>query len=94
MNFVAMYPSEESSSDTDRDSWQQEGSKSRMLKIFSSFGEQVLAILKLVDESKLKTWTLLDMGKMPTFVHERFAVLGDAAHPFIPRKLSLMTPPA
>lgn len=85
MNFVAMFPSAESSPDTDSE-WQQAGHKDKMLNIFSSFGESVIALLKLVDETSLKTWTLLDMEKMPKFIHENFAVLGDAAHPFLPRK--------
>jgi 2-polyprenyl-6-methoxyphenol hydroxylase-like FAD-dependent oxidoreductase len=88
MNFVAIYPSSESAPETDGDSWQHAGSKDRMLKIFESFGEPVIAALRLADESQLKTWTLLDMEKMPSFVHDRFAVLGDAAHPFLPRKSS------
>lgn len=86
MNFVAIHPSEESSADADGDSWQQIGSKTRMLRMFQSFGENVAILLNLVDESRLKVWTLLDMDKMPSFVHQKLAILGDAAHPFLPRK--------
>lgn len=85
MNFVAIFPSVESSSSTGSD-WQQTGNKDLMLKIFSSFGENVAALLNLADGSSLKIWTLLDMAKMPSFVNQNFAVLGDAAHPFLPRE--------
>lgn len=67
--------------------WQETGSKSRMLQIYSKFNPSVLAILEKADESKLKVWKLLDMEKMPSFTAGRLAVLGDAAHPFLPRKL-------
>ena len=90
MNFVAIHPSEESFVEAQGDSWQQMGSKARMLRIFEDFGEQVATLLNLVDESRLKVWTLLDMNKMPSFVHERLAILGDAAHPFLPRKSDIV----
>lgn len=89
MNFVAIHPSGESSVAADGDAWQQTGNKTRLLRIFESFGEQVAILLNLVEESKLKVWTLLDMEKMPSFVNEKMAVLGDAAHPFLPRTLFL-----
>lgn len=37
-------------------------------------------------EEDIKVWKLLDMDKLPTFVHERLALLGDAAHPFLPHQ--------
>jgi hypothetical protein len=40
----------------------------------------------LVDASDLKLWTLLDMDRIPTWHKERLVLLGDAAHPFLPRK--------
>lgn len=55
-----------------------------MLDIFKDFGPSVHAILKKADEHNLKAWNLLDMEKMPHFAHKRLAVLGDAAHPFLP----------
>ena len=43
-------------------------------------------MLAMVDETALKVWTLLDMNRIPRWVNGRLALLGDAAHPFLPRK--------
>ncbi|KAK3710906.1 hypothetical protein LTR37_009927 [Vermiconidia calcicola] len=84
MNFVAIHPSEESAVDGGGDAWQQSASKGKMMKIYESFGESVAALLNKVDEPKI--WTLLDMDQMPHFVHGSLAILGDAAHPFLPHQ--------
>lgn len=57
-----------------------------MLQIYKKFEPNARAILGKVDDSKLKVWKLLDMENMPTFVNERLALLGDAAHPFLPHQ--------
>lgn len=46
----------------------------------------VAAILAKADEEKIKVWKLLDMRQMPTFNHAKLAVIGDAAHPFLPHQ--------
>lgn len=55
-----------------------------MLAIYDGFHSSVKAILEKAEEPKV--WKLLDMEKMPTFVNGRLAVLGDAAHPFLPHQ--------
>jgi hypothetical protein len=65
--------------------YQQTGSKDRMLAIYQSFDSSVRAIIEKAEDD-IKVWKLLDMDKMPTFVHERLALLGDAAHPFLPHQ--------
>ena len=57
-----------------------------MLQIFADFGSNVKAILEKVEDDKLKTWALLDMAQMPTFIAGKLAVLGDSAHPFLPHQ--------
>ncbi|KAK1086913.1 hypothetical protein LTR33_001333 [Friedmanniomyces endolithicus] len=86
MNFVAIHPSKESEADITGAGWQEAGSKARMLHIYKDFAPSVLAILEKADESKLKVWQLLDMEQMPSFIHEKLAVIGDAAHPFLPHQ--------
>jgi hypothetical protein len=56
-----------------------------MLAIYQSFDSSVRAIIAKAEDD-IKVWKLLDMDKMPTFVHERLALLGDAAHPFLPHQ--------
>ena len=56
-----------------------------MLAIYQSFDVSVRSIIEKAEED-IKVWKLLDMDKLPTFVHERLALLGDAAHPFLPHQ--------
>jgi len=56
-----------------------------MLAIYQSFDSSVRSIIEKAEED-IKVWKLLDMDKLPAFVHERLALLGDAAHPFLPHQ--------
>jgi hypothetical protein len=56
-----------------------------MLAIYQSFDASVRSIIEKAEDD-IKVWKLLDMDKLPTFVHERLALLGDAAHPFLPHQ--------
>lgn len=66
--------------------WDQGGSKATLLNIYKDFDPSVHALLQMVDSDELKVWTLLDMKQMPCWVKGKLALLGDAAHPFLPRK--------
>lgn len=55
-----------------------------MLAIYQNFDVSVRTIIEKAEDPKV--WKLLDMDKLPTFVHERLALLGDAAHPFLPHQ--------
>jgi 2-polyprenyl-6-methoxyphenol hydroxylase-like FAD-dependent oxidoreductase len=54
--------------------------------VFGGFGTTVRALLEMVDVNALKVWTLLDMDRIPTWYKGRLALLGDAAHPFLPHQ--------
>ncbi|KAH7121394.1 hypothetical protein EDB81DRAFT_732082, partial [Dactylonectria macrodidyma] len=85
MNFVLIHPSQESQSeDSVQATWQDTGNKSRMLEIYKTWAPDVLAIMEKADASKLKVWELLDMQPMPCYNFEKLAIIGDAAHPFLP----------
>ncbi|PPJ57638.1 hypothetical protein CBER1_00246 [Cercospora berteroae] len=87
MNFVAIHPSHESASDiSGQGGWQELGSKERLLQIYKDFAPSVQSILEKADGSKLKVWNLLDMAAVPGFVNTRLAIMGDAAHPFLPHQ--------
>ena len=60
-----------------------------MLKIFEAFDPAVKALIMKVDPSTLKVWQLLDMEQMPTLIKGNMALLGDAGHPFTPRKFEI-----
>lgn len=53
----------------------------------------VRGLLDMAEVGSLKVWSLLDMGRIPTWFNKRVVLLGDAAHPFLPRKFSQPTCP-
>ncbi|KAB2578789.1 FAD binding domain containing protein [Lasiodiplodia theobromae] len=84
LNFVCIHPKEES--DASSDDWNKTGKKSKLLEVYSKFDPDVVALLDKVDEETLKVWELLDMEPLPTWVNEKLALLGDAAHPYLPHQ--------
>lgn len=84
MNFVCIHPQE--LSDTKGDGWSQRGSKETLLSVYKDFTAEVHDILSLADVESLKVWPLLDMDQLPTWINGRLALLGDAAHPFLPHQ--------
>jgi hypothetical protein len=84
MNFVCIHPRE--LSDTEGKDWNQRGSKDAMINIYKEFMPVVTEILSEVDEDSLKVWPLLDMDQLPTWISGRLALIGDAAHPFLPHQ--------
>lgn len=57
-----------------------------MLESGASLAPQVRALLEKAPEESLKVWTLLDMEVLPTWINGNMALLGDAAHPFLPHQ--------
>ncbi|KAJ4120091.1 hypothetical protein NW768_010374 [Fusarium equiseti] len=86
MNFVAIHPSELSAGANKGAGWGHGGSKELLREVYKDFEPRVQALLELVDADELKLWTLLDMNRIPTWHKEKLVLLGDAAHPFLPRK--------
>lgn len=84
MNFVAIHPSAESASDVTGAGWQETASKQRMLEIYKNFDPTITAILEKAEEPKV--WQLLDMEQIPSFIVDKLALIGDAAHPFLPHQ--------
>jgi 2-polyprenyl-6-methoxyphenol hydroxylase-like FAD-dependent oxidoreductase len=42
------------------------------------------------DPATVKVWQLLDMEKLPSWTSGKLVLLGDAAHPFTPRKSTII----
>lgn len=55
-----------------------------MLEVYKDFHVSIKAILAKAEDAKV--WKLLDMEQLPTFVYGKIALLGDAAHPFLPHQ--------
>ncbi|OQE12794.1 hypothetical protein PENFLA_c062G08054 [Penicillium flavigenum] len=85
LNFVMIHPEKESATDTDG-SWGQQGNLEKMLQIFDGFDPTILRLLGKADPQSVKVWKLLDMDLIPQWHHHRLALLGDAAHPFLPHQ--------
>jgi len=84
LNFVCIHPDSESSAGSD--TWNNQGNHEKMLEVYKEFDPAVLALLKKADAETLKVWKLLDMDVLPTWVDGHLALLGDAAHPFLPHQ--------
>lgn len=84
LNFVCIHPSEKTAAPTD--DWNAGGSKKTLLDVYSDFDEAAQALLGKSDPASLKVWQLLDMATLPTWINNKLALLGDAAHPFLPHQ--------
>jgi 2-polyprenyl-6-methoxyphenol hydroxylase-like FAD-dependent oxidoreductase len=84
LNFVCIHP--DSESEAGDDIWNTRGNYERMLQVYERFDPALLALLKKADVDGLKVWKLLDMEVLQTWVNESLALLGDAAHPFLPHQ--------
>ena len=83
LNFVCIHPEAESEASGD---WNTEANLPKMLEVYKDFDPDVKALLEKADPSTLKVWKLLDMPVIPTWINDRLALLGDAAHPFLPHQ--------
>ncbi|KAK2736756.1 hypothetical protein FQN55_001518 [Onygenales sp. PD_40] len=84
LNFVGIHPSKESQRMFE--DWNAQGSRELLSDVYKGFGEPVLAMLSKVDSVALKAWTLLDMEALPRWTKGNLALMGDAAHPFLPHQ--------
>jgi hypothetical protein len=62
------------------------------MKVYEDFNPVLKALISKVDPSTLKVWQLMDMEKLETWTTGKLVLLGDAAHPFTPRKSRNMKP--
>jgi 2-polyprenyl-6-methoxyphenol hydroxylase-like FAD-dependent oxidoreductase len=91
LNFVNIHPTAESqvnSEESGSSDWQNQGNISKMLEVFKDFEPAMIKLLSMADEETLKVWELLDMEQMPSWTEGKLVLIGDAAHPFTPRKCS------
>ena len=71
--------------------WNTASSVSKLLEVFANFSEEFRALLEKADPKTLKVWNLLDMDVIPTWSNGRLALIGDAAHPFLPHQVRILS---
>jgi hypothetical protein len=71
--------------------WNNETSMSVLLSVYKDFDLALLKLLSKASPDSLKAWELLDMDVLPTWTDKRLTLLGDAAHPFLPREYIIIT---
>ena len=90
LNFICLHPETDTPTaiNPSGDSYNQQIGKDALLDVYKHFNPQVRKLLGKADPQTLKLWPLLDMDTLPTWVEGRLALLGDAAHPFLPYRAS------
>jgi 2-polyprenyl-6-methoxyphenol hydroxylase-like FAD-dependent oxidoreductase len=83
LNFVCVHPAELSDAAATA-GYDTNASKEKLLEVFQAFEPAVQAFLQMAEPDTIKVWPLFDMTQLPTFVRGCMALIGDAAHPFLP----------
>ncbi len=84
LNLVCIHPDQ--ASEAADNTWNEAGNQENMLKVFEGFDVRALKLLKMADLATLKVWKLMDMDAIPNWHMDKFCLLGDAAHPFLPHQ--------
>ncbi|KAK3938757.1 hypothetical protein QBC46DRAFT_291915 [Diplogelasinospora grovesii] len=82
MNFVFLHAGGESQTEDKTPA----NLKKLVLEVGSEFKPAFRAVLEKVQEDTIRLWPLLDLPTLPTWVNGKMALLGDAAHPFLPHR--------
>lgn len=71
------------------ESWQFPGKVDDVLKVLDGWAPEVLEIVKATPEDRLFDYKLVFRDPLPTFISplKRIALIGDAAHPFLPTSI-------
>lgn len=86
LNFVCIHPREESEASKSSDDWHTGTNRQTLLDVYKDFNDSLLQLIGMADPETLNVWELLDMDVLPTWISNRLALLGDAAHPFLPHQ--------
>ena len=81
LNFVCIHPMQDSDATND---WGETGNVDKLVEVYSAFDPRVRKLLRKADPETLRVWKLLDMKVLRDWTVDNLALLGDAAHPFLP----------
>jgi len=65
--------------------WNIVGSQESLLRVFDEFSPAMKTLLAMADPDDIKLWRLLDRKALGTWINGKSCLIGDAAHPFLPR---------
>lgn len=82
LNIVCIHPADQSNASAE--TYNKSVSKEELLQLFHGWDPRLLKLFEKCDSDTLKVYPLFDAVSMPTFVKDRLALIGDAAHPFTP----------
>jgi salicylate hydroxylase len=83
LNVAGIYPSDPGTDESHNASWHNAGSLEELLDTFQDFSDELQEMCRMVEDVKL--WSLASRDPAPTFVRGKLALIGDAAHPMLPR---------
>lgn len=83
LNVAGIHPASKETNARDS-SWLDGGSLNQLIETYQDFGEELQEMCRLAED--LKLWSLASRSPAPTFVRGKLALIGDAAHPMLPRK--------
>lgn len=66
--------------------WDNTATIDHVLRVFQEFSPAMRTLLGLADPASIKLWRLYDRRALGTWVRGSAALLGDAAHPFLPHQ--------
>lgn len=75
-----------SSSSSGLTGYDQSANKKQLMDHFKAFAPSVLRMLDKTPEDAVKLWALSDMELQPNLFKDNAVLIGDAAHPFLPRE--------
>lgn len=86
LNVAAIHPSSDSLEENaaKNSSWLNQGNVDHLLETYKDFAPALLAMCKMAED--LKLWSLGSRRPPYSFYEDKLVLVGDAAHPTLPRK--------
>ncbi len=66
------------------ESWSEHADMDELLEVFAGWNEEVRTLLEAMPHELCFKWALLSRAPLDSWVQDRVALLGDAAHPMLP----------
>lgn len=84
LNIVAVCAAKNTQNTKSETSWVNPGTMEDLLARFDDMAPELQDLFKMAED--LKCWSLMTRSPPRTFINQKLALLGDAAHPMLPRK--------